>query len=814
MSESSEFLDFDVDKSILTDLVFSQNGTIESGIRELVMNAFDANSPRCEIILGKNHFEVLDQGDGFEDEQSIHRFFKTFGTPHQEGDAMFGRFRIGRGQIMAFGHITWHSKRFAMSTDIKNKGMGFNLTTDNDDYIDGCKVSGQFYEPVRNDVLNFTKDSIARLVKYTQQDVYINGLKVNEPDADWDYEDDDLKIKWNPSDGFGASIYSLGVFVCTLSSYEYGVDAHIVTKQALTLNMARNDISDSDPIYQKIKSILRERMIEEGVGISHISGETGLPEATRLSLVKQLINGSIDISRVLKLPLIRDYRGHKIKLDGLINDIGQGMPLLVAPEAGNRVCDRLATTKAARVLHQDELRVWQEPNIEGLIELWSELICGVSGFNRYHQQQVFKLRQAKLPSFEQMSATIDDKYITVKQADLTNQERAAKSALTYVGKIVANRISKQLNTAVPKRTIKIGKSDVADGWTDGATYICVGQHMLKHLNNGIEGATELVLLLLHEYCHDANTAGSHEHGFEFYEKFHDLSSGDLVGFSARTLVERFCVNLCKSGLTVPKKIKEQQDKPLARFAFDVHGSKGRKKLKWSGLAQVILSGFKANVETYSAYSFYTWPVLTFPKPLDLNESMERTVNLLLGELSKAGIEWNKDLKKQISSANKSYNFQKARNLWSELLDDVEKIGVQWVKESNNDLQAFEALVLLAKSELGPRRVQPQNGPLYYREKHFRHILHLLCIDKCSSVTSFSTSGGNYRKPKSEFVSQQIDFEHDPAKYSALVKAEQKSERFNEASGILKDVINSLSDDKEREEFISLYIKDRLAVELK
>lgn len=809
MSEQSEFLDFDVDKSILTDLVFSQNGTLESGIRELVMNAFDANSSRCEITLGKNRFEVLDRGVGFEDEDSIHKFFKTFGTPHQEGDALYGRFRIGRGQIMAFGKITWHSKQFMMSTDIKAKGMGFNLTTDADLYIEGCKVSGEFYEPVPNDVLNFTKDSIARLVKYTQQDVFINGLKVNEPDVDWDYEDDELKIKWNPNDGFGTSIYSLGVFVRTLSSFEYGVDAHIVTKKALNLNMARNDISDSDPLYRKIKDILRERMIEEGVGLSHISGETGLPEATRLSLIKQLINGSIEMSRVLGLPLIRDYRGHKIKLSGLINDIGRGMPLIVAPEAGNRVCDRLATTKEARVLHQDELRVWQQPNMDGLINLWCELINQISEFTSYNREQILKLRRAKLPSYEQMSETINDKYVKVKQTDLSGQKRIAKSALNYVSKIMANRISKQLNTSVAKRTIKIGKSEVADGWTDGATYICVGQHMVSQLENGISGATELILLLLHEYCHDANTAGSHEHGFEFYEKYHDLSSSNVVGYSARILLERFSIGLCKAGQTVPQKVKEQYNKPLDRFEFDIH-SKNDFSLKWSSLAKVIIGGFKANVETSKGYSIYTYPVLTFPKPLSFYDCMKRSVDLLLVELSEAGIGWDKELKKRISSAERNYEFKNLRQMWDEFLDEVAKVGAQWVQVSDNDLKAFEKFMLLVKFELGLGRI----GRSRLGDRHLRSILHILCVDDRSSVTSFSTSNArNSRRLSSEFVSKQVDLEHDPIKYESLAGANQKSKRFSEATSILKDLVNSLTDDEEREEFISLYLNDNLAIEL-
>lgn len=34
-------------------------------------------------------------------EENIENFFKTFGKPHEDGDSVYGKFRMGRG-IMAF----------------------------------------------------------------------------------------------------------------------------------------------------------------------------------------------------------------------------------------------------------------------------------------------------------------------------------------------------------------------------------------------------------------------------------------------------------------------------------------------------------------------------------------------------------------------------------------------------------------------------------------------------------------------------------------------------------------------------------------
>ena len=43
-SHNSVFHEFEVDKSIITDLIHAQNGTVSTALRELVMNAIDAGS--------------------------------------------------------------------------------------------------------------------------------------------------------------------------------------------------------------------------------------------------------------------------------------------------------------------------------------------------------------------------------------------------------------------------------------------------------------------------------------------------------------------------------------------------------------------------------------------------------------------------------------------------------------------------------------------------------------------------------------------------------------------------------------------------
>ena len=50
----SNYHEFEVDKNIIKDLIHSQNGTIATAIRELVMNGIDAGSESLNIIISKN----------------------------------------------------------------------------------------------------------------------------------------------------------------------------------------------------------------------------------------------------------------------------------------------------------------------------------------------------------------------------------------------------------------------------------------------------------------------------------------------------------------------------------------------------------------------------------------------------------------------------------------------------------------------------------------------------------------------------------------------------------------------------------------
>ncbi len=74
------------------------------------------------------------------------------------------------------------------------------------------------------------------------------------------------------------------------------------------------------------------------------------------------------------------------------------------------------------------------------------------------------------------------------------------------------------------RKIRIGVSDVAAAWTDGSSFIALDRSWLKSFTlTSVGSVLGLFTTLCHEMAHDTDTAGTHNHGPEFYEKYYEIT---------------------------------------------------------------------------------------------------------------------------------------------------------------------------------------------------------------------------------------------------------------------------------------------------
>lgn len=772
---AATFHEFDVDRALVSDLIHSQNGTIATAIRELVMNSIDAGSSTVDITLTRKGFEVADRGTGFQSEEDVLRFYKRFGTPHQEGDALFGRFRIGRGQIMAFGPITWHSNEFKMITDVRAKGNGFDFVVDKTDVFKGCTVKGSFYEPLDEWRLEDVRRDITKLVRYTEQRVTFNGVVLNDQsDIEWDFEDEELRIKWNPVGSHQINLYSLGVFVKELARYNYGISADIVTKSALKLNMARNEINDNDGLWLKIDKLLKKKSREEAAKQSQSSR---MEEDTRLSMIRQFKAGQLSYSEALSMHLFQDIRGHGIRAERVFNG---DLPITIDDGNHGRVADRIATTKVAFVLHSTELRTWE---VTALDELQTALVkaAKLSKIN----QLVAQMEALTFVPLSELAQDVSSHHEILEDKTLTPKHQAALNALRVGSRAMADKLISQKGSFIRNRKIHIGISQTAEGWTDSESYIAINKDLLKNFSRGIPGTAYLASVMLHEYNHDKESLSSHEHGFEFYEGFHDTainSSHEIIGYVGQMMFEEYLRQLSRRLIKLPKAAFRPFQAPIINDLKTVEVHRSGERL--SDLAKWMLESSKMEV-TYGNKKL-TCNVNASKCGL-LGQKLQTKLTRLM---NKAGIEILTEKQFGAIHSGSGINLRKAYK------DKFREALVRFFEQTGQDMTLIDRVLDL---------------------RGLDEFLLILTSDRNSDLESFSysyfgtnvvTGSGKHQAVLSRRDSQLFHSWSNRNKLDAAqVLGSQKSQRFEYARKKLLEVANMFTDEVEREEFCQQFLNE-------
>jgi len=173
---------FRMHPDLLWSVIKAQAGVREKALAEAVMNAIDAGATVCHIRLDGEGYEIVDNGRGFTARQEIEDFFETFGTPHRDGDATYGKFRMGRGQLFSFSRTRWRSGRFSMDVDIKTRGLAYDLL-DGLDEAPGCTIDGTWYDRCELAEVIRTTHELTDLVQWmglTGVAIHINDRRVDK----------------------------------------------------------------------------------------------------------------------------------------------------------------------------------------------------------------------------------------------------------------------------------------------------------------------------------------------------------------------------------------------------------------------------------------------------------------------------------------------------------------------------------------------------------------------------------------------------------------------------------------------------------
>lgn len=508
---------------LLMDVIRRQAGTLSKSILEGVMNSVDAQAKRCTITLNSTELTIQDDGHGITERSHLEQFFETFGTPHTEAEGkIYGTFRMGRGQLFAYGRNIWRTGPFEMDVDVDKRGLDWRLRTLAP--TTGCCITVKLYKELLPSELVETVATVTTWVRYCPIPIILNGETVSGDPAkeSWTYVTDDAYIRLKEMGSL--QIYNLGVHTLDMGSYRLGTAGVIVSKKQLKVNFARNDIQSDCPVFRRIKQLVDQRVTERN------KKKTVLTEDEKRRFVSQLFSKEVDAREAMALPLLTDVAGKAISIANLCRQAGY--PRVAVCARGDTRGDKIQQARRAIVLADETLERFQVSSLDALIRkfklIWPSWSC---------------VSSLVVLDFSELVKNINEMFEILPKASLTQKERAWLWLMQKWGKVLSLQMPGYIREnghtrwyAGDVRQYFIGRSATAHGWTDGVTFIAIDRKFLSERDFDPSGITDLGALLIHEYCHTDVSTGTHVHSPEFYEAVHGQALSVLGKFVQNCLL--------------------------------------------------------------------------------------------------------------------------------------------------------------------------------------------------------------------------------------------------------------------------------------
>ena len=532
-----------VHQDIMYDIILRQAGTLSKAILEGEMNSVDAGSTTCSIGLTDTQAVIVDNGRGFRSEKEIENWFEQLGKGHEAEELehkTYAQFRMGRGQLFAYGKNTWKTDTYRMHVDIKGRGGDYDLAVDAEP-VAGCTVVVDFYEKLSPSELHDTIEDIRLWSKYMPINIYLNGelITVDPAEEAWDHVTDEGYIRLRASGNL--VVYNLGAFVMEYPHYKIGTGGILVSKEQVKVNFARNDIQSDCKVWKKLKPFINQKATERNVK------KKSLDDEGRRRLAIQVKTGGLDWNAARGLNLITAVTGRHYDLYRL-SYLGDFATFTVAPK-GNRLGDNIMKRKTAFVVAEETLFRFGVSTLEELMAL----------LKKSANETWLKFDDTITP-FNRLTVGMDDRADVLFEKDLTVIERIWLRLLNRGAECIRIDGSK-VCVGYGKRKIVIGQSEVMRGWTDGRSYIAVERGELKR-EFTVESFGVLMHILVHEACHEEPSAVEHDHTQAFYETYHDTSEYS-IGTGVKVMLKNISWAFAHENKKETKRVLKERDLDFA-----------------------------------------------------------------------------------------------------------------------------------------------------------------------------------------------------------------------------------------------------------
>lgn len=530
-------LPFTLDPQVIHHIIHSQAGSIGKALIELIMNSVDAQAGRLDLVVTQDGFSAQDNGKGFASREDIVQYFGRFGTPHEEGDATFGRFRLGRGQIMAHAVTVWQSQRWQMTVDTQTMGYSYDLE-DLATPFPGCSIAGTWYESLGEMELYEVLQELRDLVRYTPLEVFLNGKKITrDPSKEmWQHEDEVAYYRFHKEGS--VAIYNQGVLVRHDPGAHWGAGGLIVSKKAIGLNVSRTEIlRKTCAVWKAIaqqgkvlaKEFAEDTTLRKGENARALAARQ-MKVATGKAL-EALVTGEAVFTT---LPGTRH-----LTLAKLLN---AGVPVTVMATNEHwglmQKGEAIAYSRQAMVLHPRTAERFECADAAELEQMIGDIFerlerhASTGGMISWEARRLlqngpptFLPFSALAASFRQSSQVIPDQRLP---AHLRRQWTALKWCLENYASLVSSPEAQRYGCGqvfghARRFHVVLGESTVADAWTDGQSYIAIHRKEVEKLKSeGLRAAQRIFALVDHELAHAGDSLDA-THDEAFFNRYHDLT---------------------------------------------------------------------------------------------------------------------------------------------------------------------------------------------------------------------------------------------------------------------------------------------------
>jgi hypothetical protein len=508
---------FRAHNAILRSVIRHQSNELPKAVAEAAMNGIDAGATKIAIQVSPERIQITDNGHGFRGREEVYKFFETFGQPHAKGDAVYGRFRMGRGQLFNMGRNVWRSNGLELVVDIGaddgemgEEELGYTIT-DNPAAGAGCSIDVTLYEPMKSWQYGRIESEVSKFVRHVEAEVAVNGhvITKNPKKMKWALQTDDAYFQLNHDGASNLAVFNLGIFVKDIPRSTYGVGGTVVSKGQLLVNFARNEVMGGCGVWKKISQTLREN------GEKRAKRKLKIGDDEMAAISPQLVTGALKWEDYMDVKLFKLSDESYVSLNSLRRNLSwkRGNRFSFA-EVGDRVADKLHQQEVAVVFDRNSFAQF---GVEDCDPARFFDVILVHCKNHYMEWNYVPMKV--------LAATIDSSGRVLEDKDLRKTEELLLNVLSEMCRRAQAITSPDDHRSyrIKHRRVYLGESDVAYGWTDGKTRVVIAREAIKKYGLDEKGFMQLALLMLHEVCHGEPDNETHTHGKAFYALFHEHS---------------------------------------------------------------------------------------------------------------------------------------------------------------------------------------------------------------------------------------------------------------------------------------------------